>query len=299
MREQAEKSGAPTFCIGDGRLLIELAWPGGAMQKGARFDLTGHVVQATLDGVHTFCAPEDFDENRGSGGLGLCNEFWDFSGALYGSAEVGGQFPKMGVGLLTRQTEGPCNLMVPHEKAVFPIDVSASGRAASFVVHPVECNGYAARIEKTLSVEQNSLLIDYSFENAGGKPIEIREYNHNFVCIDGHPVGPDYRLRLPYPADMAEQPEILELDGREITWKGIPGGAFYCRPRAAAMPRPHIWELVHTPSGVGMREIDDFPADGLALWGKRHVVSPEVFFHIGLEPGGRLSWRRRYEFFTA
>lgn len=297
--EHMEQSGKETFRICSSRLTVEVARPGSAIQKGARFDLTGHVVQVTLDGRHMFCAPEDYDDNRGSGGLGLCNEFYDFSETLYNSARKGEQFPKMGVGLLMRENDGGnCNFMVHFEKEIYPIEVTAGKDTAMFAVQPVECRGYAARLGKKLSVESSTLLIEYEFQNTGAKPIELMEYNHNFVCIDDHPIGPDYLLRLPYPVEMPETPGILAVRGNEITWKGIPDESFYCKPVVPVGIKPHAWELVHKPSGVGMREIDDFPVDHIALWGKRYVVSPEIFIRPRLQPGETLQWRRRYEFFT-
>lgn len=284
--------------IRSSRLAIELARPGSAIQKGSRFDLTGQAVQVVLDGRHTFCAPEDFDENRGSGGLGLCNEFWDYSNTLFHSAGCGERFPKMGVGLLLRETGDEYHFMTHYPKQAYPIDMAATDDTATFTVHPAECQGYAGRLEKKLSVINESLLIEYSFENVGTKPIDVMEYNHNFVCIDGHPVGPDYRLRLPYPVEMAETPGVLSVRGKEITWKGIPDTAFYCQPRVLDRNQPYMWELTHMPSGVGMREYDDFPIDHAALWGKSHVVSVEVFIRLRLAPNESLKWRRKYEFFV-
>ena len=56
------------------RLAVEISEPG-TLYRGARFDWTGFVTQVTLDQQHTFCAPEALPGGRGTGGMGLCNEF--------------------------------------------------------------------------------------------------------------------------------------------------------------------------------------------------------------------------------
>ena len=58
------------------------------------------------------------------------------------------------------------------------------------------------------------------------------------------------------------------------------------------------FELLHTPSGVGMREFDDFSPCRVAVWGTRHVISAEIFYSIDVQPGEVQSWTRRYEFFS-
>ena len=288
-----------TFTISSDRLKVEVVWPGSSIQKGARFDLSGHIVQVTLDGRHVFCAPEASDADRGSGGLGLCNEFQDISCSMYNEAMPGEKFPKMGVGLLTRKTEEDYFFMTHYEKVPYPIEVSVSDRFADFLVQPVECLGYAARIEKSLCVDSNNLLIKYFFVNTGSRPIEVLEYDHNFICIDNNPIGPDYSFRLPYEIKMDKIPDVLLLNGREITWKKIPEEAFYCLPKGYEGMDSHMWELVYKPGNVGVREYSNFPAHNLAFWGLRHVASPEVFIKVNLNPGESLGWSRRYEFFCA
>lgn len=293
-------SNADTFKISSDRLEVELAYPSSAIQKGARFDLSGHVVQVVLDGKHVFAAPEGYDEKRGSGGLGLCNEFADTTQAMYSGAAIGEKFPKMGVGLLTREGPEDYFFMTHYEKAPYPMEVSVSGGSAQFHVEPVECRGYTARLVKKLSVQSNMLTIEYLLENVGSQPMNLVEYNHNFVCIDNQKIGPGYRLTLPYSPEIEKTPEILSVQNGEITWKYIPGEgeAFFCLPKGFDKVSPHRWELVHEPSGVGMRETDDFPVDHLALWGMNHVVSPEVFIRLNLAPGESKKWSRRYEFFS-
>jgi len=81
-------------------------------------------------------------------------------------------------------------------------------------------------------------------------------------------------------------------------WNDIPSQAFYARVEEVEQPKGAAWELVHQPSGVGVREWSDFQVSAIALWGLGHVVSPEVFIQIAVQPGETQCWSRRYEFFA-
>jgi hypothetical protein len=176
------------------------------------------------------------------------------------------------------------------------------------------------RQQKTLRVEENWLSVSYQLDNVGQQPLDTHEYVHNFVGIDRHPVGPDYCLRFPDPIHyepLAEPPEqrgadILDAQGCEMHWQGAPKRSFYCRLLGSQRSDQPQWELRLKSSGagvatgvtkgvacgVGMREFDDFAPARVALWGAAHVISPEIFIDIHLEPGQSLSWTRRFEFFT-
>jgi hypothetical protein len=162
-------------------------------------------------------------------------------------------------------------------------------------------------------------------------PIATNEYCHNFLCIDKHMLGPEYRLRFPYtprrepPPDnlyqmaplvlrrflprflvqklveriMKRMEKALILDGQEIRWRETPKDAFYSRLLGSSQTARPQWELVHLPSGVRLCEIDDFTPARVAVWGRAHVVSAEVFVDIRLQPGESQTWTRQYEFFKA
>jgi hypothetical protein len=148
-------------------------------------------------------------------------------------------------------------------------------------------------------VRQNCLEIECSLENTGTKPVHTDEYSHNFVCVDDWSIGPDYELRFSQSIPKESKPDegIRTVSDSSVSWGRIPSDAFYWRPFGRKEPGLQ-WELLHKPSGVGMRESVDFPVQKIALWGREHVVSPEVFYEIQLAPGERTRWKRTFEFFT-
>jgi hypothetical protein len=313
--------------IKSSRLTVEIAQPG-TIYTGTRFDWSGFITQVTLDGEHTFCMPESLQPGQGSGGIGLCNEFGNELAVGYDEVQPGESFPKLGIGLLKRPDEGKYSFFRPHEIVEkFPIQVDSGADQARFTVHPVECRGYATKLEKTLRVVENSLIIDYRLENTGSKPIFTHEYYHNFLGINRQPVGPAYRLHFPQPvrrepppADMyklappklrwlpksilkwviniymARMVQSMVLNGDEITWDETPKGFFFSR-LAGFQPRQEAqWELIHKPSGLSVCEVDDFSPTRLVVWGTAHVVSAEVYTDLNIASGDVTHWSRQYLF---
>jgi len=308
------------------RLKVEVAQPGTVYHR-TRFDWSGLITQVTLDGSHTFCVPEDHDPAKGTGGIGLCAEFGIEKAIGYVDAKPGEPFPKLGIGLLKRPQDANYRFFVDHEIAsLFPIEIEILPNQARFVVEPLECRGYAVRLTKTLSVNENWLTIAYHLENRGSQPVHTHEYCHNFIGIDNQPVGVDYRLSMPYAVTLERNraafrgflppllrrvtpdfvldwlvkrmagSSVVSVNGSEIGWKAAPKGAFYCRPLGFFQTEQAQWSLVHTPSAVAVREYDDFLPARVVLWGAGHVISPEVYIDIDVEPGESQAWTRRYEF---
>lgn len=289
-----------SLVIHSDRLKVEIAVPG-TLYRRTRFDWTGFVTQVSLDdGAHTFCVPEDYDPQSGSGGVGLCGEFGIDRCIGFDEAQPGECFPKPGIGLLIRPDESPYDFFHTYEIAKrFPIQCEAAENRVRFTVDPLDCRGYALRQTKTLSVEGSFLQVDYQVENAGRRAIHTNEYCHNFAGIDRQLVGLDYRMRFPYPLAQFEQPSASVLvEGCDLRWQETPTKQFYCRTLGYSKTDQPQWELRLQSSGVGMREYDDFAPARVAVWGNTHVVSAEIFVDIHLEPGQSQSWTRRYEFFS-
>lgn len=300
---QAETKGEFIVLKSD-RLTVEIAVPGTNYRR-TRFDWSGWVSQAILDGETTFCVEESLVPGEGTGGGGLCNEFGNGEPIGYDDCAVGESFPKLGVGLLTRPDDGRYDFFRPFGLEPFETtyETAADGRSVVFRQAPKPCRGYAAELVKTLSVAGNRLTIAYELRNAGEKRIETSEYNHNFVRIGGADIGPDYEMTLPiasaFEYTRPDRP-ILAQKGGKLEWLRAPeaGESFYALAKAfePAPGRPS-WTLVHKPSGAGMRETVDRPLLRLAVWGQTHVASPEMFVDISLAPGETMRWTREYEFF--
>lgn len=290
------------FQLSNEHLIIDIAAIGD--YEGTRFDWSGFITGVTMrDGNHSFCVPESLAGGEGTGGMGLCNEFSLREAIGYEDTPVGGLFPKLGVGLLTRIDHQPYQFYRNYPLKPYRIEAEQeNAQTIKFTVHPENCDGYAARLVKSITVEGAQLRIDYQLTNRGIRALRTEEYNHNFFGIDGHQVGPEYALRFPFSikpwSDEQETLDGVVIEKGEVTWAGKPKTPFYFHIDGFQNGMfSWLWELEHLPSGVGVREISAFPVSAAAVWGTGHVVSPEIFIQIDLAPGESQDWSRVYEFF--
>lgn len=292
------------YQLSNEQLVVDIAKLG-EPYRGSRFEWAGFITGIKLlRGNHTFCVEESRTPGEGTGGQGLCSEFGIVKPVGYNEAKAGELFPKLGIGLLTRPDDAEYQFF--REYAVKPFEVEvrqASNEMIEFVALPRESHGYAVKIVKRISIQNNRLKIKYELHNTGKKPISTEEYCHNFLGIDDHPVGPDYLLKFPFAfepwSDEAETMEDLAFAGADVTWRRQPERPFYFRlPGFDGSEYPWLWELIHQPSGVGVRELSKFPVASAAVWGIEHVISPEMFIEVNVEPGETKMWSRMYEFFA-
>ncbi|NLI57254.1 MAG: hypothetical protein GX387_01830 [Clostridium sp.] len=279
------------------RLKVEIDYPGNNY-NGSRFDWTGFVTSVCLDDKYLFCTKESLVPGEGSGGVGLCNEFGIHTPIGYDLAKPGEKFHKLGVGLLTRPDESDYFFFDKYQVSPFDVIVSEESDSITFILDHLECNGYAVKMTKKLSLKDNTLTIDYHLENTGTKPIITEEYCHNFISINENPIDTGYILRFPYNIDIKEVPEVLTFKNNEITLIKNPKKDFHCVIEGFNSVDNHYWELVFEPLKAGVREYSHFSVKSVALWGTTHVISPEVFIDVNIQPGKTQKWTRKYEFFT-
>ena len=141
----------------------------------------------------------------------------------------------------------------------------------TYTIHPRTVKGYAAKLVKKISI-QNALTIDYELSNEGSQRIDTEEYIHNFIGINEEPVGPEYKLKLPVPVRFTEVESdytsgLLSVQDCEIGWNVRPNKPFTENTRLQRRDYSYSWELTHTASRAGVREISDFPVAYMALWG--------------------------------
>lgn len=283
--------------LDNGILKVEIDYPGNNY-KGSRFDWTGFITAVTLDDKYSFCTSESLVANQGSGGVGLCNEFGIHTPIGYNLAKPGEKFPKLGVGLLTRPDETDYFFFDKYQVSPFNVKVIEESDSITFISEPLDCNGYAVKMTKKLSLKENVLKINYQLENVGTQSIITEEYCHNFISINQNLVGDGYILKFPYKIDIKEVPDVLTFKNNEITLNKTPEKDFHCNIEGFDSVDKHYWELIFEPLKAGVREHSDFPIKSVALWGTTHVISPEVFIDVNIRPGQTQQWTRIYEFFS-
>ena len=281
--------------------------------RGARFDWAGIVGCASLKG-HVFFGEwfNRYDPTLNDAVTGPAEEFrhptselgYD-DAATGGDAGPGGEFLKIGVGVLRRIDDRPYSFgknypIVDHGKWT----VKTGKRSVTFrqVLH--SGIGFAYVYEKTLSFDKhgNVLTLSHRLRNIGTRPLDTAVYNHDFFMVDHQPIGPGTEVRLPFvPVFDHLLPASATLDGRTVRItapmeprRGI--GAYVTG--FSSSPSDFDFTFEDTTRGIGVEETADSPLVRMYLWGTPTTLCPEGYIGIHVAPGQSQTWTLHYRFFT-
>lgn len=258
------------FVLENERLQVKIAETG-ELYTASRFDWAGIVRQVTLDGVHTFLSEESVSMTAAkNGGIGITGSF-------------------------------------EPAPAVFLQQAAYSAEQTSGTIVVFSCQTPKLACSKKLCLQGTQLELTHAVKNLGTETVSFGEYNHNFMLIDGHGYGPAYQVQFPVAIQLTGRKEghynRFNLQERVLTVTESFG-----QPPEDALTQisglegvdgaklPYTWELLHVPTGLYVRETDDFPIWKYQFWCRRDNVCNEVFTKQALEPGMAATWKRIYTF---
>jgi hypothetical protein len=270
----------------------------GSFYKGARFDWTGFISQITLDGSIHYCVPEQLEVGKGTGGFGFCNEFGIDKPIGYDTIEVGDLFPKIGVGLLKKDQDADYDFFKPYEVVPSQVKIIKTKDTITFETTNMSPSDYGVHLVKEVTIVDHQVIISYTLTNIGEYPIHTNEYSHNFIGINKQAINAHYQLTMPRMKEIDVAVGSIERIQDRLTWPVTPDSDFYAIIDWEAKEETYNWEVFHDEIGAGVRELSQFQPSKVALWGHGHVVCPEVFIDIKLNPNESKTWQRIYEFFS-
>ncbi|MFB1040790.1 MAG: hypothetical protein QMC35_10060, partial [Polaribacter sp.] len=156
-------------------------------------------------------------------------------------------------------------------------------------------------LKKEIKLEEHGFTINYDLENTGEKEIITDEYVHNFLAINKELIGRNYVLKFPFklmPAFFLEtvNPEQKVTIGQtDVTFKDSPKEQFFFSNLNGSKNVKPQWELKNLESKISISETGSFNTDKVNLWGWKHVISPELFIDVSIEPGQNANWTRTYK----
>ncbi len=277
------------------RLEVTIQVPG-SCYKGARFNWCGIIEQVTLDNTYSFCTKESLHPHTGTNGIGLCNEFGLEKAIGYESVKVGEYFPKIGIGSLQKDTQEEYKFFYPYKILENKIDYIEEMQTIKFTMEQKELSGYGYIYEKRITIKGNHLIVSYYLKNTGVKPIDTTEYCHNFIRVNHGLINQEYKLKFNKEMTFEQKEDILQFRKNEISWLKPVNKVFYLATNECK--GLNRWCLIHKETGVSISESVNQEVYRFALWGDRHVVSPEMFIDISLKPNAIQRWTRTYEFNT-
>ena len=241
----------------------KILWVDFADEDGlaVRFDRTGTVRQVRLPDGKTFCTRESLPNGPG------------------------GCFLKPGVGFLRKEADIPYSFGDKYPLVDRGRITQESGDdwvRVTWEIAPQ--NGYACRVEKHITLKDNSIHTAYHMVNTGEKAFAITEYCHNFVSLGGAVFPGDHQLTL------------ITDDGREeksCLMKSDVDSAYHTLDKEQCR-KLRGWILSNDYGALS--ETVDFPIWKMAVWTVPHVSSSEIFYRIDLRPGEQTSWSRTHRF---
>eukprot|EP00931_Biecheleriopsis_adriatica_P088350 TRINITY_DN62692_c0_g1_i1.p1 TRINITY_DN62692_c0_g1~~TRINITY_DN62692_c0_g1_i1.p1 ORF type:complete len:341 (+),score=41.14 TRINITY_DN62692_c0_g1_i1:45-1067(+) len=142
------------------------------------------------------------------------------SNGVLGHEEAGHGEPflKIGVGKLLkgscpRCTDETYRFNSPYQFAEWPVwNVSSVGTSADSMEMVHEASLYPSwgyRIKTRVSVQGNALITETELTNTGNRAFTTPQYNHNFLSVDGQPIGPPLQLTLGQDVGDYTEPGVI------------------------------------------------------------------------------------------
>jgi hypothetical protein len=270
--------------------------------RGLRFDWSGLIARAEFGG-HTVFGP--FRQKHNPLGndcvVGPAEEFDIDSPQGYAEAKPGGTFLKIGVGLLKRGAEPQYRFSGRYEVASLGRWKVTSGPDWVEFTHTLAGGGgWGYVYTKRIGIGPGAAFtIAHTLRNTGSKAIDTTVYCHNFIVIDGEPVGPNYRITFPFDLVAKEARGKVEFKGREIVlpeelkasvWAALQGGTGKVGDNQVTVENRR--------TGAGVKAAGDQPTVEWRFYAEKTAACPEPFIRIQAAPGEEKKWRTTYTFFS-
>ncbi len=277
--------------------------PENGYYRATRFDWSGVIYSLEFQGHQYFgewktshdpYVHEDITgpvESFGSPGLG------------YSESEPGGEFIRIGVGILEKTEEkdyvwNKTYTILDH--GTWTVDKGRDWIEFSHKVKNEAGWGYTYIKRIDLTNEAPGFSIIHTLENTGRKTIETNQFNHNFFVIDNEITGPDFQVKFPFNITTeAALRGIANIEANTLLFsrKLTEGSIWMALKGYGEETADHQFEVINTRTGAGVRVKVDQPLQRLVFWATNTTLCPENFVYLKVEPGEEKTWTSNYTLF--
>ena len=268
----------------------------------SRFDWTGKITKISFQN-DVISTNEKLDsENENFFGKGFYNEFGIDNALGFEEAKIGEWFHKIGIGLLKKRAD-QYFFYEKYEIKPLNFNITKEKDRILFKCKSPSVNGYSYELIKEIVLQKNGFRINYKLGNTGNKKIITNEYVHNFIAFNNELMSKNYELKFPFKLYSKTFDENINLEKKieikenTITFNNTPKEQFFMSNLSGNKKIKGSWELINTNCNIGIRETSSFDTNKINLWGWKHVISPELFFDININPGELVKWSRVYDVF--
>jgi hypothetical protein len=272
--------------------------------RATRFDWSGIIYSLEFQGhqyfgewktTHDPFSHEDITgpvESFGSPGLG------------YDESEPGGEFIRIGVGILEKMKEPEYGWNKTYkilDNGVWKVD---QGKDWIEFRHELKSKagwGYIYTKKIVLMKEMPGFSIIHVLKNTGQKTIDTDQYNHNFFVIDHENTGPDFQVKFPFRITTENDLKgLVKFDHNMLSFtKKLTEGSIWLALKGyGTEAADHQIELINNETGAGVRIKVNQPLYRLVFWATTTTLCPENFIKLTLIPGEEKTWISDYTLFS-
>jgi len=301
------------------RARLYLPDTGDGFYRGTRFDWSGAIYSLEYKG-HEFYGPwfhktdpdiHDFVYKKSEIIAGPCSAITgpadEFQPLGWNEAQPGGNFVKIGVGVLRKPGTGRYDNFRMY-KIVDPGKWTIrKGLDSIQFTHELadSSSGYAYSYQKTvhLSEGKSQMVLEHKLRNTGTHAIQTSVYNHNFLVLDKQAPGPGLVITVPFQIQTPRPPnkKLASIRGNQIVYlKTLEDQDVVATPVQGfrdSLTDSEI-RIENRRLGIGMRIQSNRALSRESLWSIRTVVAMEPFVSITIEPGREFDWKSTYDYYT-
>lgn len=301
----AHASDHPSVVLSNGVVSLRSYLPGGTNShyRGVRF-VRCSMTDETIAGQtrfygRLFSGAHKPDDNAHA--CGMAEEFDIDAPPGFADAEPGGNFLKIGVGVLSKPDGRPYDFGRKYP-VVDPGVWSMETHGSTGVVYRHSVKTPDGKLGATythallLGEGSGSLVIRRSLKNIGTDVLATRHYMHHFISVDGAPVTGAYSIHYPFqPAAATAVPDEMEINGATVGFTKTPRG--WIRLGLGNFEgAENRFTVRHDEIRAGIETHTDRPVVDACVFATPGVVCPEMFSDIRVAPGETRTWTTAVKF---
>ncbi|WP_026461588.1 hypothetical protein [Adhaeribacter aquaticus] len=273
--------------------------------QATRFDWSGIINSLNYKG-HSYFEEwfGTYDPKKNDAITGPVEEFTQIG---YESAPVGGEFLKIGVGMLRKADEKPYSIFSLYDIANAGTWKVKPGKDKVEFTHELkDASGYSYIYRKTVKLVKGKpeLVLEHSLKNTGQKLIETTVYNHNFFVIDKEPTGPAIKIKFPF--DIVGKGQgigtVAEINGSELNYlrelKRNENVYLGDITGYGATEKDYNFQIENLKTGAGVKIKGDKPLAKMIFWSSSTTSCPEPYINVKAQAGQEFKWVNSYEFYV-
>lgn len=264
--------------------------------RSTRFEQMPYVSQVAFGGIHTFLAGEQTLLGEGTGGDGLMNGF--LCDPEMEEESSPGLYPVLGVGIVHLGSGEAYSIRknYPCDYAELSL-LSRDAGSVRYLLRQKETDGIGYEIEREIGAAGSVLTETTTMVNTGRRRLSAKQYCHNFLCFDGMPIGPSYRVVTGPWKDLSlvRGSILVSRDGYHPVGFASEQGTIALSYRRENEEGEKI-RVENEESRTFVEISNAFPVRERYHWISLSSLCPETFANVDLAPGDSLSFSRTWTF---